>query len=249
MLLGLLGCAAGLAPRARADLPPTREPFLTDAWLDGLEDAFLKPRQTADDRPARVLFLGNSITLNHDVPARVAAWATRAGARIDVAMAAASGARLRETAQIARLRRLLRGGTWEILVLQDYTTMPFHAGERAASARTMAQLADLAQPEQVVLYPPWPRAPRHRFYSRAPAFLDLIPRGPAEFAEATMDFYGEVAQANGFAVAPVPEVWMQAVADQRPVYDQDNYHASAEGASLAARVIWQQLERGLAELA
>jgi hypothetical protein len=249
MLLGLLGSAAAVVPRARADVHPKREPFLTDAWLDALEDTFPTSRTTADDRPARVLFVGNSITLNHDVPARVAAWARRAGARIDVAMAAASSARLRETAQIARFRRLLRSGTWEVLVLQDYTTTPFNARERAASARTMAQLADLAQPEQVVLYPPWPRAPRHRFYSRAPAFLDLIPRGPAEFAEATMDFYGDVAQANGFEVAPVPEVWMQAVADWRPVYDQDDYHASAEGASLAARVIWQQLERGLAELA
>lgn len=247
VVLGLLGCAAGLAHPARAADIPKREPYLTDAWLDELAHEFLPPQAT-NARPIRVLFVGNSITLNHDVPSRVAAEAERSGVAISAAMAAASGARLRETAQIDRFGRLLREGSWDVLVLQDYTTTPLRANERQASARTMARLAEIAQPRKVVLYPPWPRAPRHRFYATRLADLDRVPRDPAEFAEATMQFYGEVAGANGFAVAPVPEVWLRAVAEQRPVYDRDDYHASEEGATLAASVLWQQMARSLSGL-
>lgn len=246
LLLGMFGCAAGMATGVRAGETPKREPYLTDAWLDDLAQKFLEPH-TARTGPSEVLFVGNSITLNHNVPARVAAEASRAGADINAAMAAASGARLRETAQIDRFGRLLREGSWDVLVLQDYTTTPFRASERQASARTMARLAEQARPRKVVLYPPWPRAPRHRFYSSSLSFLDRVPRDPVEFAEATMQFYQDVADANGFAVAPVPAFWMQAVADARPVYDRDDYHASEVGAALAARILWQQLERSLAE--
>ena len=247
VLLGLLSGTAVLATGARAGDVPRREPFLTDRWLDQLEQQY-GHAESAADRPRRVLFVGNSITLNHDVPSRVRKLAETSGMRIETAMAAASGARLQETARIGRLERILRNGDWDVLVLQDYTTTPFRGSDRDASAATMKRLAEIAQARHVVLYPPWPRAPRHRFYAHPAADFDVRPHDPTEFAGATMEFYRRVAQAHGFAVAPVPEVWMKAVAEGRPVYDTDNYHASEEGAELAAQVIWERLQRVLAEV-
>lgn len=246
VLFGLLGAAA-LAGGARAGEVPRREPYLTDAWLERLAERY-GPAEPAPERARRVLFVGNSITLNHDVPARVRALAEAAGIRIETAMAAASGARLRESARIGMLERLLRDGEWDVLVLQDYTTTPFRGADREASEETMARLAEIARPKRVVLYPPWPRAARHRFYGEARDGFDVTPHDPAEFAGATMEFYGRVAEAHGFSVAPVPEAWMAAVAEGRALYDADDYHASEEGAELAARVLWERLQLVLAEV-
>ncbi len=244
VLAGMLG-GLMLAGGARAGEVPRREPYLTDAWLERLADRYgpdLPP-----ERPRRVLFVGNSITLNHDVPARVRALAQAAGIRIETAMAAASGARLRDTARIGLLEPVLREGHWDVLVLQDYTTTPFRGADRAASEETMVRLAEVARPKRVVLYPPWPRAARHGFYARPAEGFDVRPQDPAEFAGATMEFYGRVAAAHGFDVAPVPQAWMAAVAEGRALYDSDDYHASEEGAELAAQVLWEQLQAVLAE--
>jgi hypothetical protein len=220
-----------------------REPFLTDRHLERLAARY--EGQHASGRPRRILFIGNSITLGHDVPSRVAARAAADGVRVDVAMAAAGGAHLRDTARIARLGPVLEASDWDVLVLQDHTTTPFRAADRAESASTMAGLAARARARKVLLYPPWPRAPGHAFYSSRPPLRDaVLPAGPEDFARRTMDFYVSVARQNGYAVAPVPQHWLEAVAHRQPVYDVDRYHASAAGAELAAQVLWTSL-RGL----
>ncbi|MEM8570594.1 MAG: SGNH/GDSL hydrolase family protein [Pseudomonadota bacterium] len=246
-LLAGLGAAAVLFAERRAlaqdvkPMPRRREPFLTDSYLEQLTEQYRDQAQS--DGPPRVLFIGNSITLGHNVPARVAAEAASEGVKLEVALAAATGARLRETARIEGLGPLLEASNWDVLVLQDHTTTPFRALDRQSSHDTIAGLAAKARPKNVLLYPPWPRAPGHAFYSRAPQEEQDLPSGPEDFAQRTMDFYGSIARKHGFAVAPVPEHWLNAVGQQRPVYDSDKYHASAEGADLAASVIWQSLKR------
>lgn len=238
------GVAAGaMTPGARAADAPRREPFLTDDWLEGLSRRY---GTAADHAARRVLFVGNSITLQHDVPGRVAALARADGIPIETAMAAAFGARLSQTARIGPLDTLLAEVDWDVVVLQDHTTTPFRDADRAASAATMGQLAERAGARNVILYPPWPRGPGHSFYKGPPGDLDMRPRDPGAFASATIGFYRDVAEAQGFRVAPVPEAWLEAVADGRPVYGADAYHASPEGAALAARAIWERLKPALA---
>lgn len=232
------------AAQAASEGPIGREPFLTDEYLERLTARYRQA--VADDRPQRVLFIGNSITLGHDVPRRVKARAAAEGIEVEVAMAAARGAHLRDTARIPRLGPLLENSTWDVLVLQDHTTTPFRDTDREDSANTMAGLAARARPRQVLLYPPWPRAPGHAFYRGGASGSVAPPKGPEDFARRTIDFYESVARRNGYAVAPVPQHWLEAVAHQQPVYALDNYHASAEGAELAAQVIWKSLRSMLA---
>lgn len=227
---------------AASEGPIRREPFLTDAYLEQLAARYRKPE--APDRPRRILFIGNSITLGHDVPRRVAARAAADGVQVEVAMAAAGGAHLRDTARIPRLGPVLEASDWDVLVLQDHTTTPFRETDRTESADTMAGLAARARARKVLLYPPWPRAPGHAFYRHKPAENTVLPKGPEDFARRTIEFYESVAQRNGYDVAPVPQHWLEALAHRRPVYAMDDYHASAEGAELAAQVIWKSL-RGI----
>ena len=230
---------------AQSNRSPFREPFLTDAWLQDLTERF---GRRPDSARRRILFVGNSITLDHDIPGRVAALARADGIELDVAMAAASGARLRESANIKRLAQLLHDGAWDILVLQDYTTTPFRSLDRDASLTTMRELAAISQARRVVLYPPWPRAPEHEFYASPKDNFDVRPTSPEAFAGATMEFYQGVAQSSGFEVAPVPEAWLDAVAKGEPVYAADAYHASETGAALAAEVLWDRLRSVLSDI-
>ncbi|WP_424932468.1 SGNH/GDSL hydrolase family protein [Amaricoccus macauensis] len=237
---GLIATLAATAQvQAASETPVRRDPFLTDDYLERLTEHYRQP--TAAERPQRILFIGNSITLGHDVPSRVAARAAAEGVEVEVAMAAAGGAHLRDTARISRLGPLLEASEWDVLVLQDHTTTPFRETDREVSADTIAGLAARARTRNVVLYPPWPRAPGHAFYRHEAADNTLQPKGPEEFARRTIEFYESVARQNGYAVAPVPQRWLEAVELREPVYAGDNYHASAEGAELAAQVIWKTL--------
>ncbi|WP_424929215.1 hypothetical protein [Amaricoccus tamworthensis] len=201
------------------------------------------PAETPDAglKEPRILFVGNSITRRHDVPSRVAALAEKAGARVRIGMAARDGARLRETIMSEHLTMMLDRAHWDVLVLQDHTTTPFRTDDRRLSRETMTRLASMAEPERVLLYPPWPRAAGHPFYSRIHYGFDLTPQNPREFANRTMEFYEKVSQEYGFTVAPVPARWLAAVESGHPVYDTDDYHASSEGAELAAGVLWDCL--------
>lgn len=254
-----LAAAGSLAAQSTGGAERYRGPYLADSHLERLAERFgitdpadgtasepsngLSAGDTMRDR--RILFIGNSITLRHDVPARVAERAAAEGVRVEVAMAAADGARLNETAQIERLTEMLQRTRWDVLVLQDHTTTPFRSADRERSERTIETLAGLAGPGRILLYPPWPRAPGHSFYSLQQESFDTPPRDPQEFVRQTMDFYGKVAVDNGYRVAPVPERWMQALKNARPVYDADNYHASAQGADLAAGALWESLREML----
>lgn len=96
----------------RLHRPPRRTPYLTDTHLAELAE-FQAPAP-------RILFIGNSMVLRHDVPARVA---KLTGA--STAMAAANGARLIETVRIERLQPVLTAVDWSVIVLQDFTKTPF----------------------------------------------------------------------------------------------------------------------------
>lgn len=149
-----LGAAAGVGGLAgftfRWHATPGRYPALTDAHLQGLAD--LAPS------PTRVLFVGNSMVLHHDVPALVAARAQAAGHPVQTAMAAGRGARLIETWKIEAFRAALRLG-WDILVLQDYSGTPLRAPDRWGSAWAMRAMAEEAGAKGVLLYPTWPIRP------------------------------------------------------------------------------------------
>lgn len=231
-LAGLVGIGAG----RRWHSAPRRQPYLTAAYLAGLKT------RTLGQRP-HVLFIGNSNTVRHNVPELVAQAAATDHVWLEVAMAAANGARLVETAQIPELEPVLTRG-WDVLVLQDFSTTCLRAIDRLGALWAMRRLVRLARPETVLLYPNWAFPLRHRIYREGGARFSKIPDNPTDFAARIIDFYGSVAQKEGWHRVPVTETLFP---DMQPYLAPDNHHLNAKGAEQVAQLIWQTLQAAQAQ--
>ncbi len=238
----MMGAAAGLLTAGTAGSAtltfrwhqtPRRHPFLTDAHLQQLP---MPP-----DGPPRVLFIGNSLLLHHDVPGRVARLAQAEGMALRPALAAANGARLVETMRIKALADVMRPGMWEALVLQDFTRTPLRLLDRVGSLRAMSTMVKRVGPVPVLLFPPWPARAGHPVYRDA-GRLTPEPANPEDYAARTMRHYHNLARHLNARVAPVPDRWLEA---RNPaLYVPDRLHASPEGAGFVAEVLWEEL-RGM----
>ena len=225
--------ALGGVATLRLHLSPRTDPFLTPEHLAQI---------AATDLPRpRVLFVGNSMVLRHDVPARLAGIARAEGHQIAVATAAANGARLIETLRIAELRLVLKPDYWDAVILQDFTETPLRAPDRWGSAIAMTRIARQVAPAPILLYPPWPGDHGHPIYKNA-GRLKAQPENPSDYAARTMAHYTRVSRKNGFDIAPVPQRWLEAVAEGEGLYDKDRHHANAHGAALVARILWESLK-------
>jgi hypothetical protein len=185
-----------------------------------------------------VLFIGNSMTLGHDLPDRVAARAAGDGMMLSIAVAAARGARLVETWRIAGLRALLAPDRWDIVVLQDLTTMPLRLVDRMGSASVSRRIAAAVAPAPVLLYPPPPPGPDSPVYRDA-GFLADLPDSPADLARRSMACHAALAETPGIHLAPVPDLWL--TARDPGFHAEDSHHLSAEGAEFVAGVLWSAM--------
>ena len=234
VLLGGMAVLAGGAATATATFrwhtAPRREPALTDMHLAALRD---RPPGTGP----RVLFVGNSMTLRHDLPRAVAARAVAAGNPLQVATAAARGARLVETWRIEAFRAVLKGG-WDVLVLQDFSTTCLRVPDRWGSVRAMRAMVRAARPQAVLLYPTWAFPPRHSVYQQGAGLLSRPPEDPAAFARCITAHYAGIAQAEGWVRAPVTEALQP---DATPWLEEDLHHPTPAGTERIAGVLWQSL--------
>ncbi len=210
----------------------------------GLSDAHLRNLQAlpAGTGP-RVLFVGNSMTLRHDLPTKVAALAAEAGVSVQIAHAAARGSRLVEAWQIEGLRAALATG-WDVLVLQDFSTTCLRAPDRWGSAHAMREMAQAAQARAVLLYPTWAFPPGHRVYQEGAGILTRPPADPADFARCITAHYDSIAQAEGWTRAPVTEVLQQ---DTALWLEDDLHHPNPTGTARIAGVLWRSLQQLLAQ--
>ena len=226
---GLAAVGAGVAGLGlRLHSAPRQYPFLTDAHLATLVAPDLA-------RP-RVLFIGNSMVLNNDLPSLVAERAQADGATISTATAAANGARLIETLRVPRILDVVRAG-WDVVVVQDFTKTPLRAIDRWGSARVIRAIADAAAPAPVLLFPPWPAASENGVSADA-GFLTTQPKDPDDYAARTMAHY----QANGHKVAPVLQAWLTAINEGADLYAADGHHPNAQGSAFVADILWKSLK-------
>lgn len=209
---------------------PRRTPYLTDAHLQKLRDLRSGPEQ-------RVLFVGNSMTLQHDLPAAVADLAVAEGYRLQVGTAAARGARLVETWRIDAFLAVLEQG-WDVLVLQDFSTTCLRAPDRWGSAFAMREMARAARASEVLLYPTWAFPPRHSVYLKGAGAFSNPPADPAAFARCITAHYAGIAQARGWVYAPVTEAMGP---DATPFLEDDLHHPNGNGTALIAATLWDRL--------
>jgi hypothetical protein len=175
--------------------------------------------------PARVLFIGNSLTYANDLPGMVQTLARAAGKPLQVESVARPDFGLEEHWRQGDARTAIARGGWDVVVLQqgpsamresravlvDYTKR-FDAEIRKAGART-------------ALYMVWPASQR---------------RG--DFAGVSQS-YAAAADAVGGLLLPVGDAWRAAsAADPKlALYGPDGFHPSPLGTYLGALVIYDRL--------
>lgn len=202
--------------------------------LGGLAAATaLRPAQA---RPPRVLFIGNSFTIGHNVPALVGSLAQDAGLNWQMMMIAQPGMTLTRHIYETRLFEFLQALQPDALVVQDHSTEPLTIEGRQRSAYALSQIKRVS-PVPMIMFATWPRRQSHPFYSKW-AHVNMTPRQMMAIVESHYQFE---ASRLGATVAPVGRAWMDATDGGLHLFADDGYHASPSGALLASLVVARAL--------
>jgi hypothetical protein len=175
--------------------------------------------------PARVLFIGNSLTASNDLPGLVAALAQSAGDRLECHAVTVGGYSLEDHWTQGDARRAIAQGGWSTVVLQQGpSALP-------ESQRLLREYASRFDREierigaRTALYMVWPSASR-RFD------FDGVSRS-----------YANAAKAVGGLLMPAGDAWRAAWRRDSTIalYSPDGLHPTPAGSYLAALVIYQGL--------
>ena len=188
----------------------------------------------------RVLFVGNSLTFENDLPGLV----QKLGGgrtRIFAGSFTAPGWQLSQFADDHRLERLLHDVRWDVVVLQEQSQIPSFPEEDRAREFTpsVEKLADEIRRSgaQPLLFETW----AHRTGDRRNVSGDTY----AAMQERVVAGDLEAARAARTAIAPVGEAWKAAL-ERRPqlgLWSSDGTHPSRAGSYLAACVFYAMLTR------
>lgn len=234
----LAALAAAVSTPAAAQLR-----YVTEAEIAAVAAEAASPA----DGQARVLFLGNSFTFEHDVPERVAVKAADDGVALRPLMLAQGGARLSQLKGRPGMRALLSGHDWDAVVAQDHSTTALDPGFRRENEAALACIAGLVDPAPLVIVTPWAREEEHPLYASGRGLRADVPppADPRAMTEATAAHFGRVADdlAGQYRVglAPVATAWLAAIEAGRRLHRRDRYHASEEGADFTAGIVWDAL--------
>ena len=185
------------------------------------EPGFAQPPAT----PARVLFVGNSLTYANDLPAMVATLARAAGKPMQVDSVALPDFGLEEHWQQGDARKAIARGGWTYVVLQQGpSALP-------ASRRILIDYVKRFDKEikatgaKTALYMVWPSRQR---------------RG--DFSAVSQSYKAAASEVNA-TLMPAGDAWREAWAADSTLalYGPDGFHPSPMGTYLAALVIYRQL--------
>lgn len=177
--------------------------------------------------PTRMLFVGNSYTARHDLPALVAQLGAEATPRVSIETQAitAGGASLRRHWNAGTVHAALRASSWHYVVLQEQSTLPMKN-----PARYRLNVAEFiptirGHGATAVLYLTWAWRDVPQMHD---ATTLAIERTAAEFAA---------------RVVPVGLAWQVALRECPDVelYMRDGSHPTAAGAYLSACVFLTSL--------
>ena len=173
-----------------------------------------------------VLFVGNSLTYDNDLPALTALVASSAGAPpMVVGRVIRSGFSLGDHWDEGAAQGMLSQGGWDVVVLQQGpSALPESQADLLASTRKFASVAK-DHGTRVALLMVWPDVNR-----------------PAAFDSVRMS-YANAAAAVGGIFVPAGEAWRAAWRRDPTLdlYSSDGFHPALMGSYLAALTLYQQL--------
>lgn len=217
----------GIIAILRLHVSPNTNPALRPEHL-----LSLKPNPASD---VSILLIGNSMVLENDLPAALKQLAKPDSYDVDIAVAAANGARLVETIRLDEFHAAI-AQEWDVIILQDFTKTPLRWFDRIGGRWAIENIVRRTNGSKVLLLPPPPSLPGTQVYSDA-GVLTKEPRDPHDYARRTLEYY----ESLGFPVAPVPDVWLEAVDAGQNLYTEDGHHPNAMGTAVIATAIWQHL--------
>jgi hypothetical protein len=188
----------------------------------------LVPAAASEDVPrSRVLFIGNSLTYENNLPAMIEAVVAQAGlkGRITCRAIAVPNFGLEEHWKDGRAQRAIREGDWTLVVLQQG---PSSLPESEAILREYTKkfaFEARARGMKVALYSVWPSLSRFGSF------------------DAVTASYAHAARDVGGMLVPAGEGWRAAWRRDQSltVYGPDGFHPSPIGTYIAALVFFEQL--------
>ncbi|MEL6432395.1 MAG: hypothetical protein AAFQ28_01185 [Pseudomonadota bacterium] len=217
----------------------SRVPDLRNGHLVSLRDA------SPENAAPRVLLVGNSALIVSGFLQKLEEHAACSGRNVRFARAAAYGARLIISLRIAELRRLIGDVSWDVIVLQDFSSVPLDRADRFASTVAINTFARIAGDVPLVLFPHWPSGPNHRVYGEGLGWRYRIPTDIRDYAHHAQSHYNAAAEDTGATVAPLLQRWVAAIESGQSLYKSDKHHANETGAELAAGALWHGVEKNL----
>lgn len=174
---------------------------------------------------AHVLFIGNSLTAQNDLPGVFADLAIAGGYDVGVGTVAYPNTALIDYVSDRDVMGIIDRGGWDFVVLQQGTTsLPVCRDTLVLAAQIMS--------------------PRIRAAGGKPAIMMSWPSSDRQFAfPAVHDSYALAAQAVAGLFLPVGDAWLEAwkANPEQALYGGDGYHPGAQGTYLAALVIYEKL--------
>ena len=172
----------------------------------------------------RILFVGNSLTYENDLPGMVKRLAERNGQRVETAVAAYPNYSLEDHLHDRRTLPALRDKPWDVVVLQQGpSALESSRQQLVRDTRAFAELLHgFRHRPRIALLMVWP--------SRARA--DDFPR--------VAESYRIAAEAVSGLLIPAGEAWRKIHADIE-LYAADGFHPSEAGTYLTALAVYRAL--------
>lgn len=179
----------------------------------------------AKKKHLKVLFIGNSHTYYHDLPAWVALMAREEGYECDVTMLAHGGWYLRQHVKEPDVRFNIKYGHYDYVVLQEHSH-PFDDIPGYIEAATTLSGWIREAGSKPVIYGTWAR------------------KTEKNVQETMNNVNRKLAQDLGALYASVGESWWRYKESwpEIEMYDEDGAHASERGIEFAAKIIWVTIE-------
>lgn len=174
----------------------------------------------------RVLFVGNSLTYDNDLPGMTAQIAaSKAAPPMVVGRVIRSGFSLGDHWAEGAAQGMIMQDKWDVVVLQQGpSALPESQADLLASTKKFANLAE-EHGARVALLMVWPEATR-----------------PAAWDSVRMSYGNAAAAVNGI-LAPAGEAWRAAWRrdPSLQLYSSDGFHPALMGSYLAALTLYEQL--------
>ncbi len=205
-------------------------------WAEAARAIAERPRPAG--APA-ILFIGNSHSYLHDVPAQVAHLIASLGRPMPVAaLVAAPGIALTEPAQDPGIVALLREGRWDWVVLQERSYETLLIPGRAHSDAAFNKLAAAATEggAELLVTGTWAMGAGGDIYRLGATNSFRGPANPAQMTAMVSTALRATAERIGATFVPVGEVWaaIEAAQPGLPLRHPDLIHSAPAGAYLSA---------------